>query len=120
MATTPQVALELANFIDGEERPAADGAREPIVNPATAEQIATAPVSSEADVDAAVQAAKRAFPEWSETTPGDRALALLRIAEAIEESGNELCRLESLNVGKPTEAMREELPFMVDNLRFFA
>jgi 1-pyrroline dehydrogenase len=120
MATTTQVELELANFIDGEERPAADGATEPILNPATAEPIASAPLSSEADVDAAVQAAKQAFQEWSETTPGERALALGKIADAIEENGEDLCRLESLNVGKPIEAMREELPFMVDNLRFFA
>ena len=72
-------------------------------------------------MDAAVQAAKRAFPEWSETPPGERALALLRIADALEEHGDELAELESLNVGKPIEAMRaDEMPVLVDNLRFFA
>jgi betaine-aldehyde dehydrogenase len=119
MATTTQV--EIKNFINGEERPAADGGSEPILNPATGEEIATAPLSGESDVDAAVQAAKEAFEEWSETTPGERALALLRIADALEEDADELSRIESLNVGKPIEAMREEeMPFLVDNLRFFA
>src|SRR4051794_12150152 len=119
MATASQTRIE--NFIDGEHRPAVDGSDEPILNPATGEQIATAPLSGEADVDAAVQASKRAFREWSETPPGERALALLRIADALEEDADELSRLESLNVGKPIEAMREEeMPVLVDNLRFFA
>jgi betaine-aldehyde dehydrogenase len=119
MATASQTKIE--NFIDGEHRPAADGSDEPILNPATGEQIATAPLSGEKDVDAAVGAARRAFGEWSETPPGERALALLRIADALEEQADELSQLESLNVGKPIEAMRdEEMPFLVDNLRFFA
>jgi 1-pyrroline dehydrogenase len=119
MATVAQTT-EIQNFIDGERRPAADGSSEPILNPATGEQIATAPLSAEDDVDAAVQAAKRAFPEWAETPPGERALALLRLADTLEEHGEELSQLESQNVGKPIEAMREEIPFLVDNLRFFA
>ena len=119
MATASQTKIE--NFIDGEHRPPVDGSDEPVLNPATGEQIATAPLSGERDVDAAVGAAKRAFREWSETPPGERALALLRIADALEESADELSQLESLNVGKPIEAMRdEEMPFLVDNLRFFA
>jgi 1-pyrroline dehydrogenase len=119
MATAAQTKIE--NFIDGEHRPTADGADEPVLNPATGEQIATTPLSGEQDVNAAVGAAKRAFREWSETPPGERALALLRIADALEENADELSQLESLNVGKPIEAMREEeMPFMVDNLRFFA
>jgi betaine-aldehyde dehydrogenase len=119
MATASQTKIE--NFIDGECRPAADGSEEPIANPATGAQIATAPLSGERDVDAAVAAAARAFPEWSETPPGERALALLRIADSLEEHADELSELESLNVGKPIEAMRdEEMPFLVDNLRFFA
>jgi 1-pyrroline dehydrogenase len=118
VATT--ATTEIKNFIAGEDRPAADGGSEPIVNPATGEEIATAPLSGEADVDAAVRAADEAFREWSETPPGERALALLKIADAIEERGEELSQLESLNVGKPIEAMREEIPVVVDNLRFFA
>jgi betaine-aldehyde dehydrogenase len=121
MATAAKTTIEVENFINGERRPVAEGGSEPIVNPATGEQIATAPLSGEQDVDAAVQAAKHAFSEWSETPPGERALALLRIADALEEQADELSRLESLNVGKPIEAMRdEEMPFLVDNLRFFA
>ncbi len=119
MATASQTKIE--NFIDGEHRPAADGSDEPVLNPATGEQIATTPLSGAADVDAAVGAAKKAFREWSETPPGERALALLRIADALEDNADELSQLESLNVGKPIEAKREEeMPFMVDNLRFFA
>jgi 1-pyrroline dehydrogenase len=120
MATVAQ-STQIQNFIDGRPRPAADGSSEPILNPATGEQIATAPLSGEQDVDAAVQAAKRAFTGWSETPPGERALALLRIADALEEHGDELSQLESLNVGKPVESMKaDEMPVLVDNLRFFA
>jgi betaine-aldehyde dehydrogenase len=120
MATVAR-STEIENFIDGERRPAVDGSSEPIVNPATGEQIATAPLSGEGDVDAAVQAAKRAFPGWAETPPGERALALLRIADALEENGDELSQLESQNVGKPVESMKaDEMPVLVDNLRFFA
>jgi len=116
-ATVP----ELQNFIGGEQRPTADGASEPVLNPATGETIALSPLSGEQDVDAAVAAARAAFPGWSRTTPAERSLALLRLADAVEEHGDELARIESLNVGKPIEAMRdEEIPFIVDNLRFFA
>ena len=120
MATAAKTGTEIQNFIDGESRAPADGAREPVLNPATGEEIATSPLSGEEDVDAAVQAAKRAFTEWSETPPGERAYALLKIADALEENGEELSQMESLNVGKPIEAMREEIPVLVDNLRFFA
>jgi betaine-aldehyde dehydrogenase len=120
LATATQTTT-IENFIGGDRKAAADGSSEPILNPATGEQIATAPLSGEQDVDAAVQAAKGAFREWSETPPGERALALLRIADALEAGADELSQLESLNVGKPIEAMRdEEMPFLVDNLRFFA
>jgi 1-pyrroline dehydrogenase len=111
---------EIGNFIDGEERPPSSGQTEPVLNPASGEAIARSPLSGEEDVDAAVAAAEAAFAGWSGATPGERSIALLRIADAIEEHGEELCRIESLNVGKPIEAMREEIPFMVDNLRFFA
>jgi betaine-aldehyde dehydrogenase len=68
-----------------------------------------------------VRAAAAAFPEWSTTTPGERALALLKLADAIEEHADELAELESDNAGKPIAAFKaDEIPFMVDNLRFFA
>jgi betaine-aldehyde dehydrogenase len=111
----------LQNFIDNEFVDPADGQTEPVLNPATAETIAEVPVSSAEDVDRAVEAALKAFPEWSTTTPGERALALLKLADTIEAHADELAELESDNAGKPISAFREdEIPFMVDNLRFFA
>jgi betaine-aldehyde dehydrogenase len=111
----------LQNFIDGESVDAAEGRTMPVVNPATGEQIAQAPDSTQADVDSAVAAARRAWDGWARTTPGERALALLRLADAIEERADEVSALESANAGKPINAFRDdEIPFMVDNLRFFA
>src|SRR5579884_418279 len=116
-ATAPTVQ----NIIAGEAAPAADGETEAILNPSTGETIAHAPVSTSEDVDRAVEAAKRAFPEYSTTTPGERATALLELADAIEEHADELAELESDNAGKPIAAFKaDEIPFMVDNLRFFA
>jgi betaine-aldehyde dehydrogenase len=111
----------LKNFIDGEFVDPADGQTEPILNPATGEAIAEAPMSTAADVDHAVKAARTEFAGWSTTTPGERALALLKLADAIEEHADELSELESDNAGKPINAFRDdEIPFMADNLRFFA
>ncbi len=92
-----------------------------MLNPATGEELARAPVSSAEDVDRAVGAARRAFGEWSQTTPAQRAEALLALADAIDENADEIARLEALNAGKPIEAVKgDELPVMSDNLRFFA
>jgi betaine-aldehyde dehydrogenase len=116
-ATTPTVQ----NLIAGEYRSGATGETEPILDPSTGETIALAPLSDAHDVDQAVQAAATAFPEWSTTTPGERAHALLRLADAIEAHADELAELESANAGKPIAAVKaDEIPFMVDNLRFFA
>jgi betaine-aldehyde dehydrogenase len=113
--------LTLENFIDGAFRPALDGATEPVLNPATGEEIAQAPLSGAADVDLAVAAARRAFDGWSQTTPADRSEALLGIAGAIEEHGEELAREEAVNAGKPLAAvLSDEIGVMSDNLRFFA
>ena len=114
-------ASPLQNFIDGEFVDPAEGQTEPILNPATAEVIAHAPLSSASDVDRAVSAARRAFQGWGTTTPGDRAAAMLKLADAIEQHADEISALESDNAGKPINAFRgDEIPFMVDNLRFFA
>jgi betaine-aldehyde dehydrogenase len=111
----------LQNFIDGEFVAPAEGRTEPILNPATGAVIAEAPLSSAADVDRAVKAAGAAYDGWSVTIPGERALALLKLADALEEHADELAELESANAGKPINAFRDdEIPFMVDNLRFFA
>jgi betaine-aldehyde dehydrogenase len=111
----------LQNFVDGAFVDPAEGQTEPIINPANAEVIAHAPLSDAQDVDRAVSAARRAFDAWSTTTPGERALAILKLADAIEEHADEITELESANAGKPINAFRDdEIPFMVDNLRFFA
>jgi len=118
MATATQA---LKNFIDGESVEAAEGGTDAVLNPATGEEIAQAPSSTEADVDRAVKAARTAFETWGNTTPGERALALIRIADALEANAEEIAQLESANAGKPISAFRDdEIPFMVDNLRFFA
>jgi betaine-aldehyde dehydrogenase len=110
----------LSNLIDG-ELAASPGETEPVLNPATGEELARAPRSTAADVDRAVGAARRAFDRWSTTTPAERSRALLALAELIEEHGEELARLEALNAGKPIEAVKsDEIPVMADNLRFFA
>src|SRR3954454_21556230 len=119
MATV--AATELKNFIDGEFVDPADGSTEAVLNPATGQEIAEAPLSTAEDVDRAVQAARRAFPAWSEATPGERSLALVKLADAIEENADEISDLEAANAGKPRGAfMEDEIPFMVDNLRYFA
>jgi len=111
----------LSNFIDGERVAAGGDETEPVLNPATGEELARAPVSSAEDVDRAVLAARRAFDGWSSTTPAQRAHALLAIADLVEEHGAEIARLEALNAGKPIEAViNDEIPVMADNLRFFA
>jgi betaine-aldehyde dehydrogenase len=111
----------LQNFIDGSFVNPVEGQTEPVLNPATGEVIAQAPLSTAADVDRAVNAARGAFEQWATTTPGARALALLKLADAIEEHADDISELESDNAGKPIGAFRQdEIPFMVDNLRFFA
>ncbi|MHB8235624.1 MAG: gamma-aminobutyraldehyde dehydrogenase [Solirubrobacteraceae bacterium] len=117
MASTVET---LSNFIDGEQA-TFDGETEPVLNPATGEVLAHAPKSSSEDVDRAVRAARGAFEGWSNTTPAQRAQALLALADLIEEHGAEIARIEALNAGKPIEAVtNDEIPVMADNLRFFA
>jgi betaine-aldehyde dehydrogenase len=112
---------ELRNFIGGEwSQPTGDAVAE-LINPSTGEAFATAPVSGQADVDAAFTAAAQAFETWRDTTPAERSLALLRIADAIEAKGDELVAAESENTGKPIGLTKsEEIPPMVDQIRFFA
>jgi betaine-aldehyde dehydrogenase len=109
------------NFIDAGYVNPAEGQTEPIVNPATGETMAYAPLSTAADVDSAVKAARQAYGGWSTATPGERALALLKLADLVEEHADELAELEADNAGKPIEAVKsDEIPVMADNLRFFA
>jgi betaine-aldehyde dehydrogenase len=113
--------LELRNFVGGEHVDATDGRRMDLVDPSTGEVFASAPVSGAEDVDRAYTAAAAAFETWRETTPAERQRALLRLADLVEEHGDELVALESRNTGKPTGlTASEELPPMVDQIRFFA
>jgi betaine-aldehyde dehydrogenase len=115
------MARKLQNFIDGEYRDAGEGQTTPLVNPVTGEEFAQAPLSTQPDVDAACQAAERAFEKWRDTTPSERSLALIRIADAIESKADEFVELESENTGKPVGLTKdEEIPPMVDQIRFFA
>ncbi len=109
------------NFVGGELMDAADGCTSDLVNPATGEVFGTAPLSGAADVDAAMRAAHSAFESWRDTTPAQRQLALLKIADAIEARADELVAAESENTGKPIGlTAEEEIPPMVDQIRFFA
>ncbi|KOT37487.1 phenylacetaldehyde dehydrogenase [Streptomyces rimosus subsp. rimosus] len=111
----------LRNYIDGEFRDAADGRTTEVVNPATGEAYATAPLSAAADVDAAMAAAEAAFPAWRDLVPAERQKVLLKIADRFEERAEELIAAESENCGKPIALVRsEEIPPMVDQIRFFA
>jgi len=109
-------------FVGGEWVPSEGGGTQEILNPATGEVIAVVPKGSAEDVDRAVRAARAAFDGvWFDTTPGERARMLLKLADAIEEHADELASIESANVGKPLQTtISEELPVVSDNLRFFA
>jgi 1-pyrroline dehydrogenase len=108
------------NFVGGEWVDAVEGGTMEVLNPATGEVIAEVPRGTQADVDRAVEAAKKALPEWFETTPQERSEALLKLAAAIDDNTEELAELESQNVGKPLSYARDEMPVSADNLRFFA
>ena len=111
----------LKNFVGGEYTDTADGRYYDLVNPSTGGTFATAPASREADVDAAFRVADRAFETWRETMPSERQLALIRIADALEERAEEFVRAESENTGKPVGlTMEEEIPMMLEQIRFFS
>jgi betaine-aldehyde dehydrogenase len=119
MSTTASTTLQ--NFVDGELVDPGSGQTTSVINPATGEEIAQAPDSSAEDIGRAVSAARGAFDGWAATTPGERALALIRLADAIEADADAIAELEATNAGKPIQAFKDdEIPFMVDNLRFFA
>ncbi|MCO6451415.1 MAG: gamma-aminobutyraldehyde dehydrogenase [Caldilineales bacterium] len=110
-------------WIDGGWRNSDDGGLSEIENPATGDAIAQVIDASRSDVDAAVQAARTAFYDgrWSRKTPGERSLAMLKLADLLEAHTEELARLESLNTGKPYEYVSLlDLGMAIDNLRFFA
>jgi 1-pyrroline dehydrogenase len=107
-------------FIGGEWVDSASGETLAVENPANGQVIANVQASGAEDVDRAVEAAATAFQTWQHTTPQDRSIALLKLADALEARGEEIGRLESQNAGKPVGAAIDEVPVVVDNLRFFA
>ena len=111
----------LQNFIDGKSVPSKSGKTSEVINPSTGKAYATAPISNSADIDAAMAAANKAFDSWRDSTPSERQRAILKIADAIEARQDELIAIESENTGKPIGLTKsEEIPPMVDQIRFFA
>ncbi|MBD8869072.1 gamma-aminobutyraldehyde dehydrogenase [Nocardioides donggukensis] len=109
------------NVIDGSLVDSASGETYDVLDPTTGEVYATAPMSGPEDVDRAYRAAERAFEGWGETTPAERQLALLRIADALEKRSREFVDVESRDTGKPIGfTIEEELPPAIDQIRFFA
>ena len=112
---------KLNNFINGKSVESKSGESTTLINPATGAAFATAPKSNAADVDAAFKAANDAFAHWRDSTPSTRQRALLKIADAIEDRAEEIIAIEVENTGKPISlTTTEEVPPMVDQIRFFA
>jgi betaine-aldehyde dehydrogenase len=115
------VANELQNFIGGQWTDLSYDKRADLIDPSTSEVFATAPISGPAEIDAAFTSAAEAFPGWRDSTPAERSLALLRIADALEARADQFVKAESQNTGKPLAlTASEEIPPMVDQIRFFA
>ena len=111
----------LQNFFNGKKVSATSDKVQDLINPATGQVFAKAPVSNASDVDKAMQAAASAFEVWKESTPGERQKAINKIADAIEDRSEELIGIESENTGKPIAVTRaEEIGPMLDQIRFFA
>ncbi len=111
----------LSNFIGGESVAPKSGKYVELINPGTGEALAEMPISNEVDVDAAMKCAAQAFVSWRRTTPSHRSLALLKIADLLESNAEELVALEAENCGKVISVtMSEEIPPMIDQIRFFA
>jgi betaine-aldehyde dehydrogenase len=112
---------EVLNVIGGRIVPSVSGERLDVVDPTTGEVGFQSAASGAQDVAHAVDAAADAFQSWSRTSPGDRQLALLKIADLIESRLDDVVEVECRNTGKPRSAVRDfELPQILDNLRFFA
>ncbi len=111
----------LSNFVGGTYVGTQDGGTAMLVDPSTGEEYLESPVSGAKDIDAAMAAAEGAFPDWRDATPAERSLALFRIADALEARADDLVGVESANTGKPVAVtLSEEIPPLVDQIRFFA
>ncbi len=112
---------ELRNFVNGEYAESRATERIDLIDPATEQVYGSTPVSTEADVAEAFSAARDAFDVWGDTTPGERQLALFRIADAMEARAEEFADLESRDTGKPRATLvDDEILLSVDQIRFFA
>lgn len=110
-----------AQYIDGQVRPGTSGRNHAIVDPATGERVLEYELAGPDDVDAAVTAARDAFPGWAGATPGERSDALYRFASVLAEQAEDFAQAESLQCGKPIKLTREfDVPGTVDNTAFFA
>jgi betaine-aldehyde dehydrogenase/aminobutyraldehyde dehydrogenase len=108
-------------FIGGEWIDPANGETDADIGPGTGETIAEVGLGTKEDVDRAVRAAQRAYDEvWYDMPPKERSALMLKLADAMEADADELARLESIDVGKPISVSSADIPFIVDNLRFFA
>ncbi|MFM8205201.1 MAG: gamma-aminobutyraldehyde dehydrogenase [Actinomycetales bacterium] len=111
----------LQNFINGKSVPSSSDKTQDLINPATGQVFAKAPVSNAKDIDDAMKSAEKAFETWRDSTPGERQKAINKIADAIEARSEELIKIESENTGKPIAVTRqEEIGPMLDQIRFFA
>lgn len=123
MSITAAKVHEYQLFIDGQWVAAADGATMAVHNPANGDEIGRVARAAEADVTRAIEAARKAFDDgrWSQISPGERAAALFKFAQALEDRADKLAELETLQTGKPVKLCKNsDIPFAIDNLRFFA
>jgi len=107
------------NYIGGQWVSASSKIRD-VINPYTEQKIAEVTESNEKDIDLAVKAARSAFESWKNTTPGERANLLLKLADLIEENKERLVKIESENQGKPISLAKIDVGFAIDNIRFYA
>ena len=110
----------LHHFYDGRRQAPLSEATTEVVDPSTGAAYDTAPVAGAADLDAAFGSAARAFPRWRDRTPAERFRLLLRLADLLEERAEDFVAAEVRNTGKPLAAMRDEIPHIVDVIRFSA
>jgi len=111
----------ISNFINGESRPALDGATYDVIDPTTGQTYAQAALSGEADADLALRSARKAFETWGDTTPRERQAALLGLDRALSDRAEEIVATESKDTGKPIGlTTSEEMPQLNDALTFFA
>ncbi len=108
-------------IIGGDQTAAASSNWASVINPATGEPFAEVPQADYADVEGAIAAASAAFPAWAKLSPGERADWLYKLADALEAKTDLLVELESRNTGKPLKlSANSDIPFALDNLRYFA